>query len=327
MSNSVSIIILTYNSTNFLDSCLESIFSLDFEDFELIIVDNASSDDTQKQLSKIIPPDNINLKIILNSKNLGYGLGNKVGIDNSKGDFIAIINPDVVLEKSWLKNIIKIIKQDSKIFSVHGKILDSQNNVSSLGGILDIYGAVTQKTSSNSTPFFYTPGTAFLFRRNIYSLLEIDPNFFMYYDDVDLSWQAIMYGYKVRYCEDALSVHLEGNTFSQITLTKFYCISKNRIYMCMKNYSLNRIIKRIFQIHLLIFLDSVYYSIKHKSSKYLIIGIKAWFWNLKHFKELIKQRKKIHAKRILSDKEIESYMLKESIEFKLIRKFKLNKVK
>jgi len=316
-SDLVSIIVLSYNSSNFIKKCLDSITNQDYDNFEIIVVDNNSTDETKKILAnlQLTSPS----KIILNSSNLGYNLGNKVGIDNANGNFIAIVNPDVKLEKSWLRNIMNIMKKNQQTVSVSGRFLNSNGEIKSTGGIIDIFGAVRQRTLDEveSKSFFYNPGAAFVFRRNILSKINLDPNLFMYYDDVDFAWQARLLNYKIEYCESADAVHFEGHSLLILSPSKFYHIVKNRIYVCTKNYSFNRIIRRIFQIVFLVFLDSIYYSITLKSPRYFFAGIKAWLWNLINLKKLRIERKKIQKQRSVSDSELEKAMNDKSIEYEM----------
>ena len=321
-SDLVSIIVLTYNSQNFLNSCLESISNQEYDNFELIIVDNNSTDGTKNKLSELKLIKSIQTRIILNSKNLGYNLGNKIGIDNANGEFIAIVNPDIILDKFWLQNIINTMKKNPKISITSGRFFNSKGKVTGTGGIMDIYGAVRQRTLDEieSKLFFYNPGSAFVFRRRLLSKINFDPNLFMYYDDVDFAWQARLLNYKIGYCNNADSVHFEGHSIQTLSPLKFFHIVKNRIYICTKNYSLNTIIRRIPKIWFLVFLDSIYYSITLKSPKYFIYGIKAYLWNLANFKKLRMERKKIQQQRNISDSELECALYNKSIELEMFFK-------
>jgi len=319
----ISLVVLTHNSSEYIQKCIESITVQDYEKFELIIVDNCSNDGTRQLLSstKISMPKDV--RIILHSKNVGYNTGNMIGIQNARGDFIAIINPDVVLEKSWLSKIISTMQRENYDIA-GGKLFNVDGTLQSLGGLIDIYGAVEQlKTKeADGTRFFYNSGSAFVFKKNILSKIKFDPNLFMYYEDVDLAWQSRLLGLKTGFCEDANAVHIGGHSQPGLPPEKFYHISKNRIYVCLKNYSTNRILKRVYKILFLILLDSIYYSFNFKSSRYFLMMLKAMMWNLLHIKQTSKKRKEIQQRRIVSDNEIEKFMEKHSIEFKILNKKK-----
>ena len=152
----VSIVVLTYNSEKNIENCIKGICELDYENFELIIVDNDSSDGTKQYLADVNFKNKFQTKIVLNSSNLGYNLGNLSGIKISKGDFIAIINPDVILEKSWLKNIMKSMEENSNRIIISGKLLNSDNTIQTTGGLLDIFGATSQRNIENIDQEFFS---------------------------------------------------------------------------------------------------------------------------------------------------------------------------
>ena len=98
----ISIIILNYNAGDLLLNCVESIFKSTYTNFEIILVDNFSKDNSQIRCKKKFEK----IKLIENKENLGYCEGNNVGIRSAKGDFILILNPDTVVESDWIKELI-----------------------------------------------------------------------------------------------------------------------------------------------------------------------------------------------------------------------------
>jgi len=315
----VSLIVVTYNSKSNILKCIDSILKLDYSNFELIIVDNCSTDGTRQILAENEIKQSVRTKIILNSSNLGYNLGNMEGIRSTNGEIIAIINPDVILEKNWLRNIVNYLNNDSSRVIVSGTLLNSDKTIQTTGGFLDIYGAVSQRKLNEKQEFFYHSGAAFVFRKKILEKINLDPNLFMYYDDVDLAWQARLLGYSIDFCNDASAIHNEDDIQKKMHVSKFYNIAKNRMYVCAKNYSLNRRVKRTTKIFFFILADSVYYSIKFRSAKYLFGFLKAIVWNVTNFKLIKHERKKIQSIRKISDDEIEKSMIKKSIELEVLR--------
>jgi len=213
------------------------------------------------------------------------------------------------------------LENNAEIVSASGRFLNSKGEVESTGGIIDTFGAVRQRKidEEDSKNFFYNPGAAVIFRKNLFDKLSLDPNLFMYYDDVDFAWQIRLLNYKIGYCKKANAIHLGGQS-SELYPSKYYHIVKNRLYICTKNYSRKNIIKQIFQIEFLLFLDSIYYSIKLRSFKYFLALLKAWTWNIINFKKLILERKKIQRQRTVSDHQLEKFMQKNSIEKNILKK-------
>ena len=98
----ISIVILNYNAEKFLDECLSSIYKTEKVNFEIILVDNASTDKSYREYTQKFPE----IKLIENEKNLGYCEGNNVGIRASKGEFVVVLNPDTVVTPIWLHELI-----------------------------------------------------------------------------------------------------------------------------------------------------------------------------------------------------------------------------
>ena len=100
----VSIIILNYNADQLLLDCVESIMKTNYDNFEIIVVDNASVDGSHKKCKEKFEK----IRLIENEKNLGYCGGNNVGIQDAKGDFIVILNPDTTVEPDWLSELVSV---------------------------------------------------------------------------------------------------------------------------------------------------------------------------------------------------------------------------
>ena len=98
----VSIIVLNYNAGKLLSECVESIFHSNYNNLEVIVVDNISKDNSHKECKEKFQK----IKLIENKENLGYCEGNNVGIRESVGEFIVILNPDVIVTPNWLNELL-----------------------------------------------------------------------------------------------------------------------------------------------------------------------------------------------------------------------------
>ena len=106
----ISIIILNYNAEKFLDECLDSIYKTEKVNFEVILVDNASTNKSYRACTQKFPE----IKLIENKKNLGYCEGNNVGIRSAKGEFIVVLNPDTVVTPTWLYELINAYQDNGE---------------------------------------------------------------------------------------------------------------------------------------------------------------------------------------------------------------------
>lgn len=116
----VSIQIVTWNSRKFLPECLESIFNQTYKDYSVLIIDNASNDDTIEFVKENYPA----VAILRNNKNLGFAAAHNQGIRLFESSpYLLVVNPDVILEKDWLEKILSVVEKDKKIGAIGGKLL------------------------------------------------------------------------------------------------------------------------------------------------------------------------------------------------------------
>ena len=321
----ISYIIVSHNSEKFISNCINSILQQTYDNKEIIVVDNRSDDKTLSILNGFDIKEN-KITIISNYDNLGYGKAVMQGAKISNGKFLAILNADTILDRKWTSELIERFESDKKLASLSGKILFPDGDIQSLGGLMDKYGAVIQKGSKifmerkldESSSVFYNDGSALMIRRNIFEKIGFDPNLFLYYEDVDLAWRIQMSGYKIGIVSTAISYHDIGHSKSIINPWKFYQISRNRMYVCQKNYSLKKIISRVPGMVLLIFFNAVYYDFKRNEKGYINNFFKAVFWNLQNFNVLLNERKKIKKIKKVPEYEIERSFVNKSIEWSFL---------
>lgn len=183
----LSIIIPIYNKWSFTKSCLE-VFKTLPSDIEIIIVDNGSIDETQSAIEQY------NVKYIKNDSNLGFGQACNIGYHQSIGDYVMFLNNDIMFktkDNSWLYSYIGKIK-DNELVGPSGGFVDPKNDFS-----------FCYETKDNSKPINYVSGWCISAKRNTWEKLSgtIGPfdskTFFLYFEDVDLSFRASRLGMKL----------------------------------------------------------------------------------------------------------------------------------
>lgn len=125
VSKKVSIIIPNYNGQNFLGDCIDSIHQIDFErkNYEIIVVDNASSDTSCEFILSVYP----DVILIPAERNLGFAGGCNLGIKNSSGEYIVLLNNDTVVDPNWLKELVTVADNDQDVAIVGSKLLFKQD--------------------------------------------------------------------------------------------------------------------------------------------------------------------------------------------------------
>jgi GT2 family glycosyltransferase len=240
----ISIIIANYNRKDMLEQCLNSIRCQDFKDFEIIVVDNASTDGSVEMIGTYYPE----VKLIRNAENLLFCKAQNQGIGLAKGDFILCLNSDCVLDKDYLKEAFAAACLDGKIGMVSGKILRTdRKTVDSTGLFLGRnrkavergYGKEDKGQYNEAGYVFGVSGAAAFLRKSMLMNIKdkngyFDERFGMYYEDLDLCWRARKKGWKAYYEPKAIAYHarsgiaaLRGNK----DLTEKYILNR---YMCMR---------------------------------------------------------------------------------------------
>jgi len=308
----VSIILLGYNSEKDIKECIDSLKKQTYNNFEIIFVDNNSNDDSVKFIKQNYP----NVKLILNKKNYGFSKGNNIGIKNSKGDYIVILNTDTILDKLWLKNLVKAAKEtdydilQSKILFFDNKRINTIGNLihylgySFCGG----YGKVDYEINSNVKEITSASGCCMLIKIPIFDRVGfLDEKMFMYYEDTDFSWRARLMGSKIGLVPNSIVYH--KYKFSK-NKNKFYFLERNRLISILKNYSL----KSLLLISPALILNEVglfFYLIKemvlHKK-------IASYFSILVNFNKIMNDRRYIQKNRVINDKELLKYF-NQNFEF------------
>lgn len=263
----LSIIIVTWNSQEFIEKCLKSIFDTKGSiDLEVIVVDNASQDAT----TKIIERFNPEVRLISNQANHGYAKGNNQGIEVSKGDYILLLNPDVELRENCLRLILDYMEKHEDVAALGPQLLNPNGTVQPSCREFPTFFILLWEFSGLSFLFpksrifgrwrmgyfdFQTPrevdqpmGSCLLLRRKIIQQIGIfDESFPIFFNDVDLCYRMKTNGGKVYFLPEAKAVHYKGGSTRQAKpkmilsshISFFRFLSKyktgvlNRILLCL----------------------------------------------------------------------------------------------
>ena len=290
----VSIIVLNWNGRRFIDSFFESINSLDYprDKFEVLFVDNNSSDDSVNYfLSKNIS----GVKYIQTGDNYGYSGGNNFGFKEARGEFIAVCNNDLVVDKDWLKNLIGCAQETGadvvvpKVINAHSKLIDNAGSTLVPDSTWPNVERGKEEPVDNPELNVRKKITAFcgaspLFRRSFLETIGLfDRNFFLYWEDVDLSWRGQKHHKTYVYEPSAIVYHAtSGSSGGQNSPVFIYYVSRNRVLVLVKNGRF----RYAFRAFLVVVRDHIFYKIKDfvmsvlsgkgrkQASKNLWLGIK-----------------------------------------------------
>lgn len=212
----ISIIIVNYNTPELTAKCIDSIVQYTKVPFEIIVVDNASSDSSVKTLSKYEKQKTI--KLIESKKNLGFAGGNNLGIDKSQGNFILLINSDTEIKDSVIDNVAQWMRTKHKAGIASCTLIGPDGELQSPGGNFpDLVRAISWMTIEdipfvkNLIPPFHLPaikydsptkldwvsGTFFMIKREVIKQIgKLDDDYFMYTEEVDYCFRAATKGWE-----------------------------------------------------------------------------------------------------------------------------------
>ena len=240
----VSVIVLNYNAGELLLNCIESIKKSAYKNLEIIVVDNISTDKSQKICKEKYP----DIKLIQNDENFGYCEGNNIGIRKAKGDFIMILNPDTIVEPDCIRELIFAHERlgeglyQPKILSLNEKQV-----LQSTGNMLHVFGFGFAKDKGRKDvevgeeikKIGYASGTCLFTSRNVLDKVGLLDSFlFLYHDDLDLGWRASQIGINSYYVPKSKIYHAESYSLKW-SAKKFYWLERNRKYCLLTHYSKN----------------------------------------------------------------------------------------
>ena len=240
----VSIVVLCYNGSPHLKTCLDSIEHLTYKNIEVILVDNASTDNSVDIVKSNYPW----VRIVSNDRNLGYTGGNNVGARVANGKYIFFLNQDTEIDCRCLDNLVNVIEKDDKIGICGCKILLFYNRhyFHHAGGEYNLIGITLDRGRYDFDEGQYNKvenvtfanGVALLVRKNLLRKIGLfDPKFFAYNEDVDICLRAWMSGNRVVYVPKAVVYHKLGANFGRLSPITIFHASKNNLIILFKNIS------------------------------------------------------------------------------------------
>lgn len=334
MSNTpfCSIVLFTHNGKELLKQYLPSIVNLDYQNREIIIVDDRSSDGTDKFIAEKYPE----IKLVRVDQHLGTAECSNIGARQAKGDLIFWLHNDMYLPPDTLDNLIKKITSSEKIgictckvkkMTPDGKFL---NIIDSIGGGIDKYGfpiarGINEEDTNQydkTLQTFFAFGGPMLLRKKVFDLVNgMDPILFTLADDIDFCWRCRLLGYDVIVDTDTIIFHvLSGTVGSWPREIKRYFSERNTLRMLIKNFS-TRMLFKILPIYIATLFFEILFFIIIGKSNLAKSDCKAFLWNIKNLKNTITERKKIQHIRKISDNEIMKHMYQKSLKIEYLKDF------
>ena len=281
----VFIIILNWNGLKDTLECLESVFKLDYPNFEVIVVDNGSTDNSVEVIRKAYPQ----VILIENKKNLGYAEGNNVGIRYALkhgADYVWLLNNDTVVDADALKNLVKVAEKNENVGILGSKIYyyDKPNIICFAGATIDWEkgtsphigdGEIDKGQYDAIKEVDRVTGCSMLVKKEVCETIGLlDENFFLYVEEVDWCVRAKKAGFKCMIVPDSKVYHKISISVKKISnFYKTYYMNRNFLYLIKKNHS--------FPIREKLILKFIFSKIKYQKRSIAKLILSKFFSNLK----------------------------------------------
>jgi GT2 family glycosyltransferase len=238
-----TIIIPNLNGRHMLEPCLSALEAQTRRDFEVIVVDNGSTDGSVEWLAEAYP----SVRTIANQENHGYAMAVNQGIRASVSQYVATLNNDAEVSPGWLAALIEAAESADQIgmcasrmlFAERPSMIDSAGiNIDRVGIAWDRRGGETDKEAEETPVEVFGPcAGAALYRRTMLEEIGLfDQEFFAYLEDVDLAWRARRAGWRCLYVPSACVLHRHSATAGEGSPFKSYQLGRNKVWLLVKHY-------------------------------------------------------------------------------------------
>ncbi len=237
----ISVVVLNYNGKKFLDGCLSSLDRQTYRDFEVILVDNGSSDGSVAYVRKWYP----SVILVETGKNLGFAGGTNAGIRVARGEFIFTLNNDTITDPHLLEEIVRPMQLDPSVGMCAAKMIFPDGRINSTGICISLSGAAWDQGIDEpdhgqydvTEEVFGPCAGAALYRSSMLDEIGLfDEDFFLYMEDVDLAFRARLSGWTCIFVPTARVVHIHRGTAGFNTDISIYYGNRNLIWYVIKNF-------------------------------------------------------------------------------------------
>lgn len=307
-TQNVTIVIPNYNGLKYLSDCLNSLVSQSYKNYDAIIVDNASADQSVQFIKANFPQ----FSIIENKINMGFSKAVNQAARAIKDGLIIVINNDTVLDPTWLEELVKFSNSHKDFGSCQSKILlYDTNKVNTIGNEIFFLGQGWCGGYGKSSDLYttikeitYCSGASMMIRKEVLDSVGYfdDEEVFMYHDDLDLGWRLLLSGYKNYLVPGSVIRH--KYQYSR-NARKYYYLEISRLVCIIKYYQLKTILL-ILPALLLMELMTLVFALQ---GGWFVDKLKTYGYVLSNLKRLLRKRSNVQKLRKVPDSDIMNHFV------------------
>lgn len=313
----VSVIIVNYEGRDLTINCLKALNTQSFKDFEIIIVDNCSTDNSLQEVRKFKEKSVLShhpMAIVPLNRNEGFAGGNLAGLNEAKSEYIALLNNDTEPDKDWLCNLVSGMENNpdvgicaSKLIVYGTNAIDSAGDgyATSLKGYKRGEGEDRLKYDRQEYVFGACAGAALYRQKMVEEIGFFDDDFFLIHEDTDLNLRAQLAGWKVIYVPAAVVYHKVRSSIGHMSDTAVYYTLRNSEFVRIKSIPCSILLRCLPEFIIGTITEFLYFALKHRK---LRLYIKAKLDVLKALPKMLRKRRAIMKKRKVSSGYLYSIM-------------------
>jgi GT2 family glycosyltransferase len=308
---SVSIVIVNFNGREMLKQCLLTLSKTDYPNYEIVVVDNASTDGSLTEIKKSFG-SHLRIKVVENSENVGHAEGCNIGTQMTRGRYLVFLDSDTEFKaENWLWELVKVMENDGSVGLAQAKLVLAEDKscldyvcvaVDALGTWAATYGSKEERLKENFEILAASSGCCIVRREVFNQAGGFDADYFIYDDDTDLSLRVRLLGYRILFVSSALVIH-RGGVLRGVASSTLYHSAKNRVRTVLKNYELRNVWWRFSVLTFFTFMVSVGFLAlkKNDEAKATMKGLVS---SIKDFQKIWKKRLLFQSKRRVRDFEL-----------------------
>lgn len=300
-----SIIIVNYNAGGKLLRCLSTVLRSAGVNSEILVVDNASTDNVANVIEQKFP----RVTLIQSETNLGFGAGCNLAASRARSKYLVFLNPDTTVEDGWLEALIKPLEMDPGAGLVTAKILmaNDPSTINTCGNTVHITGiafcrglGLPQTALNDLEEVAAVSGAAFAIRRTLFELLDgFDEEMFLYMEDTDLSWRARLAGWHCLYSPESVVRHYYS---FKLTPLKVFYQERNRYLMLLKALRWRTLVALLPAQVLAEIVAWTFVLLRDRGN--LINKVRAYVWVLRNWNKIMAKRKAAQSVRRTTDRKL-----------------------
>jgi GT2 family glycosyltransferase len=237
----ISVVVVNYNGRHLLEDCFRSLTQQSYRNYEIILVDNGSKDDSISFMKEHYP----NVRIVQLSSNIGFAGGTNAGIKEAKGEYLLTLNNDTCVFSDFMEKLIQPMMREPAVGMCASKMISPDKKINSTGICISRSGAAWDRGGfeqdngqyDHEEEVFGPCAGAALYRKTMLDEIDLfDEDFFLFMEDVDLAFRARLAGWKCIYTPEARVIHKHGGTAGYQSDLSIYYGNRNLVWYVVKNF-------------------------------------------------------------------------------------------